>query len=229
MLIDKFMQTEIISSDVYDAVMNFICSNNIRNGEYEGNEYIIKKMDNLNIIIYLEYETPTYPREISEASSIYRKDLINKINKYARQEGIEIQHWLGQQKLDPLTILENRDRRCGNITKQLKQGQMEIVNFLKPVILCQKEYDDLVDFIDSYNIRIGEYKREQCVIKKLDRRNFILYYENEWTGPSRDVHDEWDLHPKEISHVTHICRRELLDIINVFAKDKQLLIRTPTD
>lgn len=103
-----------------------------------------------------------------------------------------------------------------------------IENFLKSEIIEQKDYDNIVDFINSYNIRKGEYKSKNYILKKLDRRNFILYYEREWIGSYRDLHDEWESHPKEISNVVLIYRYDLLDIINKFAQNNYLNVRRMT-
>lgn len=86
-VIDQFLQAEINSQELYDDIINFITSYHIRNGEFEGNEYVIKKMDQLNFILYSEYEYEG-DREIHAAVSIYRHDLINKINNYAKSKAI---------------------------------------------------------------------------------------------------------------------------------------------
>ncbi len=73
--IDTFFKYEII---------NFIESFDIRNGEYEGNEYIVKKMDRQNFIIYVEYDNIENQRDIHSATAIYRNELINYIKEYAK-------------------------------------------------------------------------------------------------------------------------------------------------
>ena len=54
-IILKFLQAEISSQELYEEIYKFIDSYHIRNGEFEGNEYVIKKMDQDNFIIFPEY------------------------------------------------------------------------------------------------------------------------------------------------------------------------------
>lgn len=87
-IITSFLQSEINTQELYDDIINFVTSFHVRNGEFEGNEYIIKKMDQTNFIIYSEYETEQIKREIHAAFSIYRHDLIRIINSRAESIGI---------------------------------------------------------------------------------------------------------------------------------------------
>lgn len=82
------MQAEINTQDLYNDIINFITSYHIRNGEFEGNEYVIKKMDQLNFILYSEYENREIKREIHGAMSVYKHDLLRTINNYAETKGI---------------------------------------------------------------------------------------------------------------------------------------------
>ncbi|MGM0842840.1 MAG: hypothetical protein ACQEWE_19060 [Bacillota bacterium] len=90
-LIKKFLQSEIMYQDLYDEIMNFISNVHIRNSEFEGNEFIIKKMDLDNFIIFPEY---TYrgenQRDIPYSTFIYRQNLIKEINDYAQKQGIKM-------------------------------------------------------------------------------------------------------------------------------------------
>lgn len=89
-VLNKFLQSEINTQELYDEIISFILSFHIRNGEFEGNEYIIKKMDQINFIIFPEYSFENGEREIHAAEAIYRNDLINYINEYAIEKGIII-------------------------------------------------------------------------------------------------------------------------------------------
>lgn len=51
----KFLQAEINSQELYEEICMFILLDIIRRGEFEGNEYIIKKMDRDNFVIFPEY------------------------------------------------------------------------------------------------------------------------------------------------------------------------------
>lgn len=47
-ILEGFLQSEINTQELYEDIMSFITSYHIRCGEFEGNEYIIKKMDQTN-------------------------------------------------------------------------------------------------------------------------------------------------------------------------------------
>ena len=89
-IIASFLQAEINTQDLYDDIINYLTSYHIRKGEFEGNEYIIKKMDQLNFILYSEYELEGNKREIHGAMSIYRHDLLRTINNYAKSKGLSL-------------------------------------------------------------------------------------------------------------------------------------------
>lgn len=82
-----FLQAEIGVQELYEAMLAFILSPHIRNGEFEGNEYIIKKYDQIN---FSEYEYPDRHREIHGAISIYRKQLLEQLNKAAQEKGLRV-------------------------------------------------------------------------------------------------------------------------------------------
>ncbi len=87
-VIKKFLDVEISNQEMYEEIYDFINSPHVRNGEFEANEYIIKKIDSLNFIIYIEYIFPNDGhREISCCTSIYKDDLNTKINEYAIRYG----------------------------------------------------------------------------------------------------------------------------------------------
>ena len=89
-VIKGFLESEINTQELYEDIIDFVTSYHIRNGEFEGNEYIIKKMDQTNFIIFPEYECEDGEREIHAATAIYRNNLIKVINEYALIKNIEI-------------------------------------------------------------------------------------------------------------------------------------------
>ncbi|MBO2535689.1 MULTISPECIES: hypothetical protein [Rummeliibacillus] len=91
-VIEGFLQSEINTQGLYEDIMNFITSYHIRNGEFEGNEYIIKKMDQTNFIIFPEYEDEDGEREIHAAEAVYRGNLIKRINEYALTKDIKLHY-----------------------------------------------------------------------------------------------------------------------------------------
>ncbi|HIW33999.1 MAG TPA: hypothetical protein IAA29_14550 [Candidatus Paenibacillus intestinavium] len=83
-VIKRFLKDEISSQELYDAIFDFIASVHIRNGEFEGNYFIIKKMDLNNLIIYAENIYPDdNHREIPYSTSIYKESLLKEINEKA--------------------------------------------------------------------------------------------------------------------------------------------------
>ncbi|MDT0003985.1 hypothetical protein QJV14_11190 [Listeria cossartiae subsp. cayugensis] len=89
--IERFLDDEISSQEMYEAIYDFITSFHIRSGEFEGNRYIIKKMDRINFIIFPEDIYPnTGDREIPYCTSIYKNTLITRINEYAKTQGIKV-------------------------------------------------------------------------------------------------------------------------------------------
>ena len=89
-IMNSFLRAEINTQELYDDIINYITSFHIRNGEFEGKEYIIKKMDQMNFILYSEYEYGEKGREIHGAISVYRHNLLQAINHYAEAKGIVI-------------------------------------------------------------------------------------------------------------------------------------------
>ncbi len=87
-VLNKFLQAEINSKEYYESIMNFINSYEIRKGEFEGNEYIIKKMDRDNFILFPEYDDEKNGMQIPFSLSIYKNNLVAEINKYAQKKGI---------------------------------------------------------------------------------------------------------------------------------------------
>ncbi|WP_315794968.1 hypothetical protein [Paenibacillus sp. BIC5C1] len=91
-VIKRFLEDEVSSQELYEAIYDFIDSVHIRNGEFEGNYFIIKKMDVTNFIIYAEniYPENIYPdenhREIPYSTSIYKENLLREINERARDK-----------------------------------------------------------------------------------------------------------------------------------------------
>ncbi|AIF43002.1 hypothetical protein [Virgibacillus sp. SK37] len=84
---ESFLATEITEQEFYDGIIDFVTSCNIRSGEYECNEFVIKKMDAYNFIIFQEYEIDE-KREIYGSFSIQKNKLIKLITSYARKQRI---------------------------------------------------------------------------------------------------------------------------------------------
>lgn len=92
-VIKRFLEDEISSQELYEAISDFIDSVHIRNGEFEGNYFIIKKMDLNNFIIYVENIHPNENhREIPYSTSIYKENLLKEINERARDKKYILKH-----------------------------------------------------------------------------------------------------------------------------------------
>ncbi|AIQ49125.1 hypothetical protein R70723_26870 [Paenibacillus sp. FSL R7-0273] len=89
-LIERFLDDEISSQELYDSIYDFVTSYHIRNGEFEGNYYIIKKMDKDNFFIFPENIFPDDHREIPSCISIYKDKLVDSINAHARKQALVV-------------------------------------------------------------------------------------------------------------------------------------------
>jgi hypothetical protein len=85
----SFLQIEISDQEFYDGIFGFVINDNIRCGEYECNQFIVRKMDHLNFLIFEEYVIDG-KTEITKAFSIARSKLIGSLNAYARKQGFNI-------------------------------------------------------------------------------------------------------------------------------------------
>lgn len=81
-VIIEFLRDEIGSEESYKNILDFIESYDIRSGEFEGNRYIIKKMDRINFFVYSEDIYPDGTREISNTTNIYKDELIKAIKEH---------------------------------------------------------------------------------------------------------------------------------------------------
>lgn len=88
--IERFLDDEISNQELYEAIVDFITHPHIRNGEFEGNYFIIKKMDPINFFIYAENIFPDNHREIPYSASIYCDNLISFINEHAKNQGFKL-------------------------------------------------------------------------------------------------------------------------------------------
>lgn len=88
-ILDRFLQAEINSKELYQCIMNFIISKEIRRGEFEGNEFIIMKLDRDNFILLPEYDDGGGGIQIPFSLSIYKNKLVEAIKNYAQAKGLE--------------------------------------------------------------------------------------------------------------------------------------------
>lgn len=86
-ILNNFLMSEINSIEFYKCIIDFIDSFEIRRGEFEGNEFIIMKMDRENFILYPERDYRG-SIEIPYSLAIYKNVLKEAINTYAKQQNI---------------------------------------------------------------------------------------------------------------------------------------------
>ncbi|MBP1967897.1 hypothetical protein J2Z65_007214 [Paenibacillus aceris] len=53
-VLERFLESEVRYQEMYEEIIKFITSAHIRNGEFEGNYFIIKKMDQDIFFIFAE-------------------------------------------------------------------------------------------------------------------------------------------------------------------------------
>ncbi|WP_186577993.1 hypothetical protein [Aquibacillus kalidii] len=88
-ILQDFLEVEISDQEYYDGIIRFINSGNIRCGEYECNQFVVKKMDLLNFIVFEEYVIEG-EREIHNSLSVSKHQLLKEINKYAKKQGFNM-------------------------------------------------------------------------------------------------------------------------------------------
>lgn len=86
----NFLESEIFSQEMYEDIVYFITSFHIRCGEFEGNRFIIKKMDQLNFFLYPEDIYEDGSREISYATSVYKNVLLKEVQSQAQKKGLTL-------------------------------------------------------------------------------------------------------------------------------------------
>ncbi len=90
-IMNRFLKDEVSYQEMYEEILNFIESVHIRNGEFEGNYYILKKMDVNNFLIFAENIYPDDGhREIPYSLSVYKNVLIKNIQEYAKKIGLNV-------------------------------------------------------------------------------------------------------------------------------------------
>ncbi len=87
-VLKRFLQAEINSKDQVDAILSFVDSYEVRKGEYEGNEFIILKIDRDNFILYPEYDDGVDGIQIPFSTSVYKNQLKDEILEYAKEKKI---------------------------------------------------------------------------------------------------------------------------------------------
>jgi hypothetical protein len=90
-MLNVFLTNELQYLESCNAILDFVMSMSIRNGEYEGNVAIIKKMDFNNFILYAESIGENKFKSISGCVAIGRDELVEKIHEIARQNGVELE------------------------------------------------------------------------------------------------------------------------------------------
>ena len=87
-MIKDFLYSEMSIEELYKEVIFFINSDEIQKGEFEGNQYILKKIDKENFILYAEYEDKEgVVKDMSGTAQFIHKDkLIEMIEKYRQKK-----------------------------------------------------------------------------------------------------------------------------------------------
>ncbi|MBC2316572.1 hypothetical protein HCC18_06925 [Listeria booriae] len=89
-IMEHFLRVELQCEEAYTEMLLFVASLYIRSGEFEGEEYVIRKLDHTNFIIAREYVGLDGAREVSRAFVVDRHALISKINKHVRVRGMTL-------------------------------------------------------------------------------------------------------------------------------------------
>ena len=89
-VMEKFLDTEVSYQEIYEEILYFVNLFDIRCGELECNEYIIKKFDQNNFFIFREDVYPDGRKEIDNVINISKDLFIEKLQRYAQKIGLKI-------------------------------------------------------------------------------------------------------------------------------------------
>ena len=86
--IEDFLKNEISYPEMYEEILYFIDSYDIRCGELECNEYVIKKIDRNNFLLFVEYVHLDREKEVFNSFSISKENLKKAREEYAKNIGL---------------------------------------------------------------------------------------------------------------------------------------------
>ncbi|WP_153731430.1 hypothetical protein [Sporosarcina obsidiansis] len=78
--IQQFLDSEIMDVETYKTIYDFIALDNFRSGEYEGNQYVIRKINTNHIQI--EDEIATENTGIPSVESFRRGQILHILENY---------------------------------------------------------------------------------------------------------------------------------------------------
>ncbi len=93
---------------------------------------------------------------------------------------------LKQRNVSPQAAVPTRERSLDEVGQELPEDEEtpsvagpedQFYTLLAEELQYEESYLALADFVESMNIRNGEYEAARFVVKKMDRENFILYTE----------------------------------------------------
>lgn len=90
-LIEAFLADELQYLESCNAILDFVKSMNIRNGEYEGSSTVIKKMDLDNFILYAEGTNDVGGKLIPACVAVGKEELEEKIREIAKRNNIMLE------------------------------------------------------------------------------------------------------------------------------------------
>lgn len=88
-VLENFLKVEVDTQEMYDEIIHFVTSPNIRNGEFEMNEHVIQKRGFGNFIIFIEYSDQKGRNYVHRAEAIGFRQLVDEMNAYAMTQNIE--------------------------------------------------------------------------------------------------------------------------------------------
>lgn len=84
----NFLEIEISYQEMYDEILYFIDSYDIRCGELECNEYVIRKIDRDNFLVFNEYVRLDGKKEVFDSFSVSKESFKKIIEDYAINIGL---------------------------------------------------------------------------------------------------------------------------------------------
>ena len=92
---------------------------------------------------------------------------------------------------------------------QVYQSFLE--DFLKEEVFCDEARQGLLEFIQNWNIRTGEFECNRYVVHKLDRKTFLIYMDDQWGELGED-----EMRNRCVSNAFSISRDNLVKAIESY-------------
>lgn len=156
-----FFHAEFGGQDRYEALAGFVGTDALRSGRYEGNEYVLEKLDPESFLMYREDEYPGGRVEVSDAALLDKDELLEKL-------GVKVE-W---SSLDPLPPAEPP---AAPSVGALPDEADIVAALARALAEDRPSYVLAREFMASPLVTEGDLEVGGAVVKKLRQGNFLVY------------------------------------------------------